>query len=71
MYQFVVARGRTIKELDAEVNRFHQIRDQELDEACKKGYDVYIGEKEWFTPCGPGTFQAGMWVVPLSRTVGI
>ena len=69
-YEHMLASGKTLEELSDSMTYIANIRNDELSELSKKGYDVFIGSSSFFSPVGELSFVDGMYSQIMRRVIG-
>lgn len=67
--EILIARGKTAEELTEDATRIAGIRNDEIDEAIRRGCDVVADSAQWFKPGGPISMIEHEWVLPMIRTI--
>lgn len=66
-YEIVLITGKTINELEEKVNAQANIREQEINENIRNGYDVIDYQEYWFKLAGSIRKEGDFWIVPMLR----
>jgi len=68
-YEHKLASGKTLEELTESMNCIANIRNDEIDYAIKKGFDVMVHDDEWFVPIGELSYKNGEWRQVMRRRI--